>query len=113
MPYKDPKSEKSIESARLARRKHYQNNKEQYIKRNKESLAKMREHLNLVKSVPCMDCNQTYPPYVMDLDHRVREDKADFINVIMRRGSWKNFLDEIEKCDVVCSNCHRERTWNS
>lgn len=107
MAYKNPLDER----AREARRKHYQNNKDQYLERNKKKKIEMRDYLNNIKNVPCMDCKVSYPPYVMDLDHRVREDKVAEINIIMKQGSWKKFLDEIDKCDVVCANCHRERTY--
>jgi hypothetical protein len=56
-----------------------------------------------------MDCKKKYPPYVMDFDHRDRSEKAFEVG----RGlyvSIKRLLIEIAKCDVVCANCHRERT---
>lgn len=108
MAYKDPLDERARES----RRKHYYNNKEQYFERNKEKKRKMREYLRNVKDIPCMDCGVKYPSYVMDLDHRDPADKAGNIDQLINRGSWKKFLEEIDKCDVICSNCHRERTWN-
>lgn len=63
-----------------------------------------------VKSVPCMDCKRQYPAYVMDLDHRDRTTKLFGIG----NGHGRNMeilIAEIAKCDVVCSNCHRERTF--
>lgn len=61
------------------------------------------------KDQPCTDCKRRYPPYVMDFDHRDGNTKVN--NVAGMRG-WplKKLVAEIEKCDVVCSNCHRIRT---
>lgn len=106
MAYKNPLDER----ARAARRKHYENNKQQYLDRNAKKKTEMREHLIDIKNVPCMDCKISYPSYVMDLDHRDPADKVADINIVISSGSWKKFYAEIEKCDVVCANCHRERT---
>ena len=63
------------------------------------------------KDTPCKDCNIKYPYYVMDFDY-VRG-KKDF--ELARAASHYRSLDtiqkEIDKCDVVCSNCHRIRTF--
>jgi len=63
-----------------------------------------------LKSVPCMDCGRSYPSYVMDFDHR--DPKVKLFTIGTARGLYtiKKILSEIDKCDVVCSNCHRERT---
>jgi hypothetical protein len=48
----------------------------------------------------------------MDLDHRPGVLKRANINVLVKRGVETSILlDEIAKCDVVCSNCHRVRTF--
>lgn len=66
----------------------------------------IREH----KSKPCADCGVLYPYYVMDFDHRDGKDKV--INLAhASRMTRPKILEEIAKCDVVCSNCHRERTY--
>lgn len=62
------------------------------------------------KAVPCADCCERYAYYMMDFDHRDREDKACVVSRLASRGSMQAVLDEIAKCDVICSNCHRERT---
>ena len=56
---------------------------------------------------PCMDCGIS-DPRVLDFDH-VRGDKLFQV----QSGKYKVMsviLAEIEKCDVVCANCHRIRT---
>jgi hypothetical protein len=63
------------------------------------------------KEKPCTDCRVPYPYYVMDFDHRDLEDKEESIGkLVSKLCSVKKLEAEIAKCDVVCSNCHRERT---
>lgn len=58
---------------------------------------------------PCVDCRVIYPAYVMDFDH-VRGVKCFAIS--MRKNiSAGPLYEEIAKCDVICANCHRERTF--
>lgn len=106
MAYKDPDDPR----ARASRRKHYNANKESYIQRAKQQTQEMRAHVDEVKSTPCTDCGESYPPWVMDLDHRDPEDKVADVSKLTSSGNWAKLLAEIEKCDVVCANCHRQRT---
>lgn len=78
--------------------------------RTKESRIKVREFVIELKSKPCQDCGINYPPYVMDFDHRDGVDKEYEISQ-MRFFSKEEILKEVSKCDLVCSNCHRERTF--
>ncbi len=57
--------------------------------------------------VGCADCGYNTDPAALDFDH-VRGTKIGSITS-MRRSLYK-VLDEIEKCEVVCANCHRIRT---
>lgn len=59
---------------------------------------------------PCKDCGNFYPAYVMDFDHL--RDKINTINNLVRYGSLQMVQIEVEKCEIVCSNCHRIRTYN-
>jgi hypothetical protein len=73
-----------------------------------------REWVNSLKQDPCFDCGNRFPPYVMDFDHRPGTDKAHAImscvSMLATRVPRATVLAEIAKCDLVCSNCHRERT---
>lgn len=69
-----------------------------------------RDAFDLLKSAPCLDCGQTYPPYVMQFDHRDPEAKqypAD-VSIMQRRPAIRDA--ELAKCDLVCANCHCKRT---
>lgn len=64
------------------------------------------------KSVPCADCGASCPHYVMDFDH-VRGTKTGTIGRMVSEASTPRLLGEIAKCEVVCANCHRERSFGS
>jgi hypothetical protein len=75
-------------------------------KTNRESV---KAYIQAAKNVPCADCGNSYPSYVMDFDHL--GDKS--FTISQKIGySLKKIKEEIAKCDVVCSNCHRIRTHN-
>lgn len=64
-----------------------------------------------LKEAPCMDCGGTFHHAAMDFDHRPDEEKTYKISQMM--GMAKAKLEaEIAKCDLVCANCHRVRTFN-
>jgi len=58
-----------------------------------------------------MDCGKRWHFCAMDFDH-VRGKKLFEINDASCRALQK-VKDEIAKCDVVCANCHRIRTYQS
>ena len=98
------------ECGKIFTRNHYRRNKRQYVDRVLRSHAKRREYLHQIKSRPCADCGVQYPYYVMDFDHREGEEKIFEMNRV-NYVTLRALKQEIEKCDVVCSNCHRERTY--
>jgi hypothetical protein len=70
---------------------------------------KLREELNKIKDVPCKDCGIKYNTWQMDFDHL--SDKLESVCRIVSLGwSLKRIKEEIGKCDIVCANCHRNRT---
>lgn len=79
---------------------------------NKERALRHLKAVDVAKSVPCKDCKVTYPPYVMDFDHRPGSVKSFTIGANTYGGvSMARLEEEMSKCDVVCSNCHRIRTY--
>jgi len=71
-------------------------------------LIAFRSWMAELKAAPCLDCQRTLPSVAMDFDH-VHGEKLEGIS---QMWSWsrEKVLVEIEKCELVCANCHRERT---
>jgi hypothetical protein len=61
---------------------------------------------------PCADCGIAYPPYVIEWDHLPGSEKQ-FELANTRRCAYgkERVLRELAKCELVCANCHRERTF--
>lgn len=89
------------------RKKHYQANKDKYIKKaNIYNKSIIDWFLKLKKSLKCKCGEDRW--WVLDFHHRDPLTKEYNISSLIRKGSKKNILKEIEKCDVLCSNCHRD-----
>ena len=92
-------------------REHYLANKERYIaqaaaRSQKLYLERTKYLIEYFASHPCVDCGET-DPVVLEFDHL--GDKEFNIGQGLPYRNWQRILDEIEKCDVVCRNCHRRR----
>jgi hypothetical protein len=46
----------------------------------------------------------------MDFDHREPSTKAATVTRMIGRAGTARILAEVAKCDIVCANCHRDRT---
>lgn len=90
-------------------RKYYAEHRDTYRANTRRQEQKSRDYTLAAKKKPCADCGVEYPYYVMDFDH-VRGEKAFNIGNAHRRRGYRQIVAEVAKCDIVCSNCHRERT---
>lgn len=99
-----------FQAYREANREHYRRKNVEICRRRK---AERHIEVDRLKSVPCKDCGLSYPPYVMDFDHREPLRKESEVSYLLNKTTapWSRILNEIAKCDVVCVCCHRMRTW--
>ena len=58
----------------------------------------------------CTDCGFNLHPAALDFDHLPGFEKSDTVATLVGAGKLELALAEIEKCEVVCANCHRIRT---
>lgn len=119
MPYKDRSREQD------AKRRWYLKNKLdiQHARRDRAGILaqQRREHkagkYNAVCEYKdrhrCVDCNQSFPAPVMEFDHiSSRGPKVGSVaEMLAAAASWDQIEEEIAKCDLVCANCHRLRTF--
>lgn len=104
VPWKDK------EKQREAIRKHYRENREKYIEKAQNKRRQLRAWVySLKENTPCADCHKYFPYYVMDFDHI--ENKMTIVSKVINSGSWTKTKAEIAKCEIVCANCHRMRTY--
>lgn len=103
---------KKIEDRRAASKRHYEANKQSYLERNTRYRTEIRRFIkNLKEASPCKDCGVKYPYYVMDFDHIDGATKINDINYLTSTGRIGALHKEIVKCEIVCANCHRQRTY--
>lgn len=105
MPYKDKRDQKACA------KRHYENNKALYKSRARTHTYKARKQckkyvFEYLSSNPC-SCGES-DPVVLEFHHRDPKDKRSTISAMLSNScSMKVLTDEIEKCDVLCANCHR------
>lgn len=93
------------ECQKLNKKVHYKNNKEQYFK---NSLNNKKWFLELKKELKCTKCGYNKHPAALDFHHLDPKDKKFNITLTnYPKYSKEQILDEIKKCVVLCSNCHR------
>jgi hypothetical protein len=100
------------ERSRAYYAKNREYHKAEIRKRSKKYLAESKAWIrNIKESSPCLDCGIKYPWYVMDFDHVSGAKVGNISEMIAKLSAKQKILDELDKCELVCSNCHRERTF--
>ena len=75
------------------------------------------EYLNRIKLASgCVQCGYNASPIALDFDHINHENKSEDLKRCGSRRSigdlpWDKIDDEIAKCQVLCANCHRVKSW--
>lgn len=104
MPSRNP------EVNRRNQRRWYEDNKEEQKRRSQVQRNKLRDEITIYKeSFPCVDCGEYFLGVAMDFDH-IGDDKICNVASMVQRNGRLKIWDEIAKCELVCSNCHRVRT---
>lgn len=79
--------------------------------RSKAHDAHIKHILDSIKlTAGCIDCGYREHPVAMDFDHLPGTKKLFNVSQALWRP-LATILAEIEKCEVVCANCHRIRTY--
>lgn len=62
----------------------------------------------------CCECGYCSNAAALDFDHKNRAEKQHTISMLLasdKPSGWALAISEAAKCEIRCSNCHRERTY--
>jgi hypothetical protein len=93
----------------------FQKHREARLEKRRQDRLAAREWFESLKAgKKCADCDLDHPPWRMDWDHLPGTEKlfeiADVSHMATGEKGKRKILDEIAKCELVCANCHRDRT---
>lgn len=92
---------------------YYAKNKEKQlsvVRQRNEAATRVNQVkiLDYLREHPCVDCGED-DVVVLEFDH-VHGKKRAHVSKLIQGWAWRTVEAEIEKCEVVCCNCHRRRT---
>lgn len=99
-------TEEEWEAHRQRNRNYYDKNKLLVFERVKKRKAANKLKAIEYKGGKCQKCDQIYAPQAMDF-HHPNDDKSHNPGRLMS-GAWETLIKELDKCVLLCANCHRE-----
>jgi len=101
--------QRNLEKCHERTRNHRRENPEGYRLRQKQYIRKRRGWLQAYKhAIGCKFCPED-DPRCLDFHHRNPSEKK--YKIAGLPCSFEKLKEEIEKCDIICANCHRKKTW--
>lgn len=107
MPYKD------IEKKRECQRRWYSNpeNQAKHLANMRLRQKKAVLYVRRIKEQTPCSCGESHVA-CLDFHHRDPSQKKGNVMILAASGASIRSLDaEIDKCDVLCANCHRKLHW--
>ena len=102
---------KTSEEVRNYSREYYQRNREHLLEKQREKNRRFAESrrkwiVEYKKTLSCGRCGENHPA-TLTFHHMKDSDKSfEIANAIGKGVSLKRLIAEIEKCEVLCANCH-------
>ena len=72
----------------------------------------MKKQAVKIKGGKCQKCGYDKCIDALHFHHRNPEEKSFGLSQNGIYHNWKDYLAEIEKCDLLCANCHAEEHFN-
>ena len=105
MKWQDPERKRKDKARHRA---YFIKNKEEIIARHKKSRRTAKEQLVERFGGKCVQCGYDRCPAGFDFHHIIPEEKEFSIGENCGNFAYERLLNEVEKCALLCSNCHRE-----
>ncbi len=98
---------KCRECNKAYQKEHYSANKAEYIEKSKNWKEETRSWLKEYKStLECSVCKENHPA-CLEFHHKNPDEKSCNVSNLISYGKQR-ILEEIKKCVVLCSNCHKK-----
>jgi hypothetical protein len=99
-------------SCRECNKAYHYANWDRHMAQIKARTKRLREEarafvVEYLRAHPCVDCGET-DIVVLEFDH-LRDKRAN-VSYLIQTAEIRRIKEEIDKCEVVCANCHRRRT---
>lgn len=92
---------------KIAQKRWYTQNKQRCVERNARNREKRKKLVDTLKTA-CAICGET-DVACLDFHHNNKDSKNICVSTMAANAySEKRILQEIQKCIVLCSNCHRK-----
>jgi L-lysine 2,3-aminomutase len=85
-----------------------------YVRQPRSSnkiIVRNYDFINSLKPDVCPICNQPRKSWQMEFDHFSGDKKAPVTALASHRYSLETIKKEIDKCQIICSLCHRRETF--
>lgn len=80
------------------------------MKERDRRLDRYQRIYDYLKGKTCADCPEN-DPRVLQFDHVRGVKTAGVSRMAKNKVSWPRILEEIEKCEIRCANCHARKTF--
>lgn len=89
----------------------YKNREDMYANQKRHRISMRDKVLEYLLEHPCQICGEK-DPIVLDFDHIDPSTKYKTISKLLSgHYGWNKIKSEIDKCRVLCANCHRRHTY--
>lgn len=96
------------ECVRNRSKQHYEENEISLKEKRKLYVQQRREWFNeFKKTLKCIKCGENHIA-CLDFHHRDPKQKEFSIAGAVSHSNKEKVIKELEKCDVLCANCHRK-----
>lgn len=103
---RSPESQATIDNRKALQKNWYQDHKEEIAKKHKRQKQELKAWVNS-KKIKCKICGEDRKPCLV-FHHRNSANKNNNIgSMVASRATRQAIQEEIDKCDVLCANCHR------
>lgn len=106
MPYKNKLTQKE------SQRRYYQENKQAYLEVQRQRRQNLRIwYREYKRKLKCKRCGENHPACLTFHHTNPAEKTMDVARAVSTYRSIKKILEEINKCEVLCCNCHAKEHW--